>query len=520
MITIGTQEELDTALYTVNLHLLANDQWRLRTQGQQDVELNGGNFEFSLSFGKLIFSFWTDDKSQSWRVTAYQIKNNALRLQVARQMGQSRATFEIRPLSETADDQEISLSIKERRRHFEARLAVLVESHFPGCRIERSVTRRDDWRQLSGIYTRLIIDWRGRKLVGIGVNPDESQGNIDGLLAAGIIWFDRASTALRERAPNKLLLFAPEQRATLIAERLTAIKSTPAIELYEYDQEMRDLVLVRPFDQGDLALTLSRNYYWFDQSKAVRDTYSDQIAKLAPDIIDVRVKPEFDSLTILGLEFARCYTGKWSRIEFGFGEDRQILTVNKWPQLESLIDDIVRIRTANSSERQHPYYTLQGESWLATQIQRDINSLDPDLDDRYVYSQVPAYKGEDRGYVDVLTVTRSGQLVVIELKVSEDPELPFQGLDYWLRVDWHRLNGEFIRRGFFPDIALSNEPPRLYLVAPLFRFHKTFPLLAHSVDTRVPIWRIGLNDNWRSGIRVLCRERIDQLQSDSIANEF
>jgi len=101
---------------------------------------------------------------------------------------------------------------------------------------------------------------RPRKLVGIGVNPEESQGNIDGLLAAGIIWFDRAQNALRDRAPDKLLLFAPEQRATLIAERLTAIKSHPAIELYEYDQEMRDLVHVRPFDQGDLALTLSRNY--------------------------------------------------------------------------------------------------------------------------------------------------------------------------------------------------------------------------------------------------------------------
>jgi hypothetical protein len=161
---------------------------------------------------------------------------------------------------------------------------------------------------------------------------------------------------------------------------------------------------------------------------------------------------------------------------------------------------------------------LQGENWLATQFQHNISSFNPDLDDRYVYSQVPAYKGEDRGYVDLLSVTRSGQLVIIELKVSEDPELPFQGLDYWLRVDWHRLNGEFIRRGFFPEIALRNEPPLLYLVAPLFRFHKTFPLLAGSIDPRVPAWRVGLNDNWRSGIKVLCRERIDQLHSSAENN--
>jgi len=48
-------------------------------------------------------------------------------------------------------------------------------------------------------------------------------------------------------------------------------------------------------------------------------------------------------------------------------------------------------------------------------------------------SQVPAYKGEDRGYVDLLLSRDPVPMVVIELKVSEDPGLPFQGLDYWLR---------------------------------------------------------------------------------------
>ncbi|MDA2915079.1 hypothetical protein MYX77_14205, partial [Acidobacteriia bacterium AH_259_A11_L15] len=30
--------------------------------------------------------------------------------------------------------------------------------------------------------------------------------------------------------------------------------------------------------------------------------------------------------------------------------------------------------------------------------------------------------------------TRNGNLVVIELKVSADPHLPLQALDYWMRV--------------------------------------------------------------------------------------
>src|SRR5258708_12063575 len=109
--------------------------------GRADAELNGGNFEFSLSFNKLIFSFWTDDTSQSWRVTGYQIKGTSVRMQVARQMGQSRASFEIRPISESVNDDDISLPIKERRRHFEARLTTLLQSSFPRFPLHHALTR-------------------------------------------------------------------------------------------------------------------------------------------------------------------------------------------------------------------------------------------------------------------------------------------------------------------------------------------------------------------------------------------
>jgi hypothetical protein len=506
-----TVDELDSALYAINLYLLGGDEWRLVRAGQPDWVLRAGNFDLSASFGKLIFTFWDDDSSQSWRVMSYQLKPHRLQLQVARQMGQVRTTFEIRSIDESKEEEALSLSNRERRRRFEGALCAVVESSFQGARIDRATTSRDDFRQLSGIYTRLIIDWRGRKIAGIGVNPGENQNSIDALLGAGIVWFDRASKALSDSV-RQVYLFAPGGKGTLIAERLTAVDFATKIVLYEYDEEIKTLTEVGPFDQGDLALTLLRNYEWFDQTATPRHTGADQIISLAPEIITVRQKSDYDSLMIRGLEFARCHTGQWSRIEFGLGEDKEILTVAKWPQLESLIDDIVRIRSAESAERQHPFYTLQSENWLATMLQRDINLLDQDLDERFVYSQVPAYKGDDRGYVDLLAVTRNGQLVVIELKVSEDSELPFQGLDYWLRVDWHRRNGEFTRRGYFAGLNLNAEPPRIYLVAPLFRFHKTFPLLAKTISPRVPVWRIGVNDNWRRGIKVLRRETAGELE--------
>ena len=241
MISLTAPENLDAAVYAINLHLLGSDDWLLVCTGHPDRPLAPGCFEFSSSFNKLIFSFWDDDSSQSWRVTDYQIKSNRLKMRVERQMGQVKALFEIRPAAESKDDERVSLSIRERRRQFEGDLCALVEAEIFGAHIDRSITRRDVWRQLSGIYTRLIIDRRGQKIAGIGVNAGENQTSVDALLGAGIVWFRRASATLRERPLSKLLLFVPHDKGTLIAERLTAIRSAYPIELYEYDEAMQAL---------------------------------------------------------------------------------------------------------------------------------------------------------------------------------------------------------------------------------------------------------------------------------------
>jgi hypothetical protein len=98
----------------------------------------------------------------------------------------------------------------------------------------------------------------------------------------------------------------------------------------------------------------------------------------------------------------------------------------------------------------------------------------------------------------------------MELKVSEETEFPLQGLDYWLRVEWHRARGDFHRRGYFEGLSLIDAPPLLYLVAPLFRFHETTKLIAGAIHERVPVYRIGLNEDWRREVRVLLRERLNK----------
>ena len=71
----------------------------------------------------------------------------------------------------------------------------------------------------------------------------------------------------------------------------------------------------------------------------------------------------------------------------------------------------------------------------------------------------------DRGRLDVLLVDSEGALVVGELKVVEDDNMLFQGLDYY---DYVSSNLEALAR-LYKDAGVDvNQPIRLFLVAPSF----------------------------------------------------
>src|SRR5262249_7559449 len=142
-------------------------------------------------------------------------------------------------------------------------------------------------------------------------------------------------------------------------------------------------------------------------------------------------------------------------------------------------------------------------------LRRDIRALDPTLDQHHVYSQIPTWRGGQRSVIDLLTINHVGRLVVIEIKATEDAELPMQGLDYWLRVEQARLREEFGRRGLFVGVRFADTPPLLYLVAPRLRFHRAFAIVAQCLSGEIEALQIGINANWRRGVKVRTRERVN-----------
>jgi len=462
-----------------------------------------------LSYGKVIFSCWGEGWSKSWRIVGCKVTTGGLALECTRQMGLARPTLELR--RGTGGDGE-----KPSRQDYCKKLAVWVESALSGIRVKHAVVARDDQKNISGSYARLVmIDGnRGGKAViaGIGASPAEHQAVIDRLLGAGIAWAEQLGR-VGERV-EALYLFVPAGRALTLLTRLTSIKQDKLkVLLYEVDERSGSVSLVEPFDQGDLAENFgkaARRAIWPDKNSLGPPIQAlvDSIVRIAPDFIESHLRPGSVVLSIRGLPLARVLIGR-RRACFGLDGREQDLTDGNRGDLERLVAEIISNRTPWSEDRNSAIYRAYSERWLESLILRDASAIDPNIDTRYVYSQVPIYRGEQRTFIDLLAATTSGRLVVMELKVSEDSDFPLQALDYWLKVGWHQQRGDFERRVYFRDVKISPAPPLLCLVAPLFRFHASTALIAGSISERVPLYRIGINDDWRAGVQVLLRERVN-----------
>jgi hypothetical protein len=501
----ATTENLSRIKYELELFMLGGA-FNLYEDERFVASVEPDHSAADVSYSKLILSCWGEGWSRSWRIIDCEPTAEYLRLRCTKQMGRTSCTLDLTRGQMTTD------TVIDRS-DFASRLAAMIESNFARLRVERAITARYDQHHLSGVHARFVINERGKTIAAVGIGERESQSNIDAALGAGIIWLD----ILRRKIAsiNRLMIFAPCHRATNIATRLTAVRAAGVgISLYEVNEAEHRIEPVAAFDQGDLddrLRTAAMRAQWPRERALSPEVNSlvDSIQSLAPDLIESHQRGRTVLLSIRGLEFARVSIAR-NQIEFGLGEPKEKLVPGNHSRLERLVLEIIAKRDADSDYRNDHAFRAQSERWLESLLRRDVSMIDASLDSRYVYSQVPAYRGEQRSFIDLLAVTREGRLVVIELKVAEDSEFPFQGLDYWLRVEWHRSRGDFQRRGYFDGIKLADAAPLLYLVAPLFRFHATTAVLASVISERVPVYRIGINEDWRAGVRALLTERLNQ----------
>ena len=410
--------------------------------------------------------------------------------------------FEIRPTLDTL----VSHPLLETRTDFQRTVENLIRRNFAKAQILKSTVSSDLEHSLSGKYVRLQFRSGGSSWVAIAAGPQENQATIDGLLSNGLLW----RGFLRQRGlagQDTLLLMAPWDKLLVLKSRLAWISGARRnIRMMAMDSETETLTWVDLADCGNLDTALTRVQTFSDGKSVDGDERVRRVLGLAPEQITWSRSENSNSVAfrIRGFEFANLRLGDRSKLTFGLYEPMVVRTEADWGHLKDTVTQILAeqstvLRAGNSR------YAPQPERWLESLLLRDIRLIDARLDPRFVYPQVPAFLGGDRGMIDILSVTREGRLVILELKVSEDIDLPMQGLDYWLRVRWHNGRNEFQTRGYFPGVTLSPLPPLLYFVCPQFRYHSSFPSLAGHLDPSIPAVQVGINENWREGVCVLLR---------------
>jgi hypothetical protein len=390
------------------------------------------------------------------------------------------------------------------REEFRERLNQLLAEQFPDETVESLTISPDLEHSLSGNYARGLLRRGSARNAVLAVPSGETSDSMDNSLTFALLWLARARNASVGGTIAGLRLILPKNAARAVAHRFGALDPRLAAELYEHDALLNVLERIDPRSVGNVDSWLVP----VRESDSLLQRAKPEIAPIiaeAPKSISVHpVLPARQVwLRFRGLPFARWEDG---RVYFGISDRREELTTTSRPALKRLLHDLELHRHPLATDTRHALYRAQPERWLESLVSEDVTRVDAALDARFVYSQVFAGEGVERGILDLLTVTRTGRLAIIELKASEHIHLPLQAADYWLRVRKHLENGTIVRYGYFPGIELQKIPPLVYLVAPALRFHPSTDELLKYLSPEMEVVRVGLAESWRRGLQVVLRQ--------------
>lgn len=459
--------------------------------GESSIALTSANYELELTAGRLTLQVWDDSHSVARRVSGIRSEQaGRLELNVekfGKQIGTVSLIDLARPRGQQASRHGARLEYRERFRHSLSR-------QFPGWTIRDLSSEPDLEHSLSPAYPRAFLVKGAAGIAAIGA-PPAAMGS-SGVLTYGLIWLDY----LRRREPRiavgQLALFLPcgtERPASLRLLHLDPARAE--YSLFAYDEGYECRVDMRDFGNVET------------QVPPLRTSTG---AALPPELLErvfaiegagmVPIDDGTVSIRIHGLEIARHSA---SGLEVGL-EARRKVSPQDAGALLALAREVARLRTTPPPGGGE-LHTKNPELWLESQVRRNLERIDPTLVPDPVYGQVPAIVGLDRSVLDLLAVDRTGRLAVVELKGSEDPQLPLQALDYWVRVNWHRERNDFSTNGYFRGIALRDAPARMILIAPALQFHPTTGTVLSYFDPGIEVERIGLAMDWRREVRIAFR---------------
>jgi hypothetical protein len=491
------RSEIEQFIRSVERPALVEDEIEL-------FDLSSARWRVSVEFGKLFFEVWNQTRSIARRVEGIAYRDSGrLGLFVRKPHARHTSTIEIRQNVDGPDRK----SRTRDRAGFRRELVAMLGREYRGWKFELVSSASDREHSFSAWYTRGLAR-RGRQgWAFLGLGAAEPFAAADSILAFALLWLD----SLRKRSARVVVpglkMFLPRQAIEFNAGRIESLNSR-ALQLEIFDWQPGDGI-PRPIELSPQP-TMDARLLPYAQGLRLLERHDALLKHLLGDLVGkVAIVPDSAerslSIRVAGLELARVEGDLAPRVLFGLeGRVRQLDATNP-DDFRKFFKLAIEKRCADSSDTSHELFRLQSERWLESVVVRDTSRLDPALQPEYAYSQVPAFSNVSRGVIDVLGIRAGGRLAVIELKLHEEINLPFQALDYWIAVKDLAERGQFQKYGYFPDIEIATAPPLLYLVAPAFRFHSSTNQILRYLDPSIEILQVGINDAWRKGLKVLFR---------------
>jgi hypothetical protein len=402
------------------------------------------------------------------------------------------------------------------------RLAQIASEAFSNAKVEQVALSPGMRRDQPGRYARIVLRRPHERIAVTATVANSDARNVDSLFSSTLLWFNRLQQRPRRPPIGKLImaveqnvLEAARQRHVLLRESLRQ-----RIELFEIrgssptvreglrlngDEAWQQIDAARPSERKNLWRKRLKQFPAVGEDETIERVK--QIIALAPTAIDVVCSRHGQTLRYHGLPFARVRrVMDRDRIWFGIeGSRRRLLDDYHEPDWIKLWEDLENHRNGDCRDKSHWFYRAAGEAWLESILRRDISKLDPGLIVAPLHAQFRTSHGGPTGArpIDLLALRHDGRLAVIELKVNEDREHVFQGVDYWRRVEAHRRRGHISNAKLFGEREISDESPLVYLVAPTLRFHPSFATLARTIAPDIEVYRFDINEDWRNGVRVV-----------------
>ncbi|MGI9068873.1 MAG: hypothetical protein ACR2HX_21030 [Pyrinomonadaceae bacterium] len=507
---VNTPEHIEAARSTIAELLLAQAEWFCTLGAGTTQMLSRSELHIAVAHGRLILTCWTEKGSRSWKIFSWEWTGEKLTLEASRKMGAERPVIELVPRAAATA---IALTVKAARQARCDGLAQLACTLQAGAKVERSSLSPGARRGQPGRYARIVLRQKHQRTAVTGSVASSKPSDVDAFLSSALLWFKRTSERARQPYVHQLWLLVESDLVKSTIQRIALLRRSlqEAIAVFEVDNEISDPKRIDVPSREDLWKRRLARFPPLPETAPGEVTA--RLITVAPEAIDVVHARHGETLRYFGLPFARVRRVMGSeRVWFGVeGSRPRMLDEKTENECTNLVADLIEHRSATSSDHHNALYRNAGEAWLESLLRRDITRLDPGLLIAPLHAQFRIARGSTSSVrpVDLLALRHDGRLAVIELKVSESREHVLQGADYWQRVEAHRRRGHITRAKLFDDRKISNDPPLIYLVAPTLRVHPAFNTLAHSIAPDIEIYRFDINEDWRAGVRVMRRMRVN-----------